>query len=944
MRRTGWPALVGRADELAEVTGILAGGAGIVLLGGEAGIGKTRLVEELVVSAERTVLAGRCARFDEPVPFGPIVDAVRNLENERPVVERAAHRPITGALRRYLPEIADWLPPEPREIGDAPSDRHTVFRAFAELLRCVGPVLLIIEDAQWADEQTRRLLRYLSGDVTGQVSAVVTYRPEEVDGEHPLARPGNPGPAVAHVRLGPLTPGQVHELASAIAGTHRVSGELARELFRLSGGNPLVVKELLRAKRHPVTGWDSSELFDVPQTVADTMRARTAALRSDAKLVVDCTAVLDSKTGPGSITTEVLTAVTGLPPDAVRAGLVAAVEANVLTGTAEGGYGFRHAVARRAVYEAIPGPRRETLHRRAFDAIEGTAAELAEHARHGGLAREYGRYAELAADEAIAQGDGIVAVRALLRLAVRPGTGPADLDRIAGKIGEVAPYCDDRVEAIRVLERTLALPGLADRCRGLVRTSLGQLLLRQVGGVEAGRLALIRAAAELADFPELAARTGSYLAKPLYGATPLAAHLPWMRKVDAAIRRADDTPGTTFLLANNVGSWLDIGDPHGWSLLARLPEAPRTDEEQRDVERAYNNAADACAWTGRYRDGLRLIGMAFGCSTAGGQKQRVASRSTKLHLDWLIGAWDGLAARAGKLRAGHPEIHGISSEASMVLGFLAAAKGDWTEASALFGELRLDRPENLSAPIVLAGYGGLVRLSLAREQFAEAAAHADRAVEFLRHKGIWAWAGEVAAGAAEAYCRAGRADDARVLAGELAASLPGIDAPAAATALRVCRAVVHEADGEHTRAREEFDAASRDYDGFPAPYFAAQCAEQAAAAGICAGDEEATARLSEVAARFEALGATRDAARCRHRLRAAGGFTPSRRGRNGYGRSLSPREAHVAELLAKGHTNREISEVLLISVRTVEQHVARVLRKLDVDSRGAVRESALVGR
>ncbi|WP_238547001.1 response regulator transcription factor [Saccharopolyspora erythraea] len=91
--------------------------------------------------------------------------------------------------------------------------------------------------------------------------------------------------------------------------------------------------------------------------------------------------------------------------------------------------------------------------------------------------------------------------------------------------------------------------------------------------------------------------------------------------------------------------------------------------------------------------------------------------------------------------------------------------------------------------------------------------------------------------------------------------------------------------------------------------------------------------MGELADRYAELGATRDAARCRHLLRSHGTTTPSRRGRRGYGNELSPREQDVARLLAGGRTNREIAEALFLSRRTVEQHVARVLRKLGAASR-----------
>ncbi|MER7399790.1 helix-turn-helix transcriptional regulator, partial [Streptomyces sp. NPDC000151] len=116
-------------------------------------------------------------------------------------------------------------------------------------------------------------------------------------------------------------------------------------------------------------------------------------------------------------------------------------------------------------------------------------------------------------------------------------------------------------------------------------------------------------------------------------------------------------------------------------------------------------------------------------------------------------------------------------------------------------------------------------------------------------------------------------------------------------------------------------------------------AEASARCRLSAGDRKAAEAIAELADTFAELGATRDAARCRRVLRGNGVVTPSRRGRRGYGDALSPREREVARLVALGHTNREIADVLFLSPRTVEQHVAKVLRKLGVASRAEVADA-----
>lgn len=136
-----------------------------------------------------------------------------------------------------------------------------------------------------------------------------------------------------------------------------------------------------------------------------------------------------------------------------------------------------------------------------------------------------------------------------------------------------------------------------------------------------------------------------------------------------------------------------------------------------------------------------------------------------------------------------------------------------------------------------------------------------------------------------------------------------------------------------------YDQAAIRYQQLPMPYPASRARESAALCRLAAGDRPAIAELTGVAEAYERLGATRDAGRCRHQLRAHGAWAPSQRGRRGYGRQLSPREREVARMLANGRANREIADELFLSPRTVEQHVAKVLRKLGVRSRTEIAQT-----
>ncbi|MGI5470884.1 helix-turn-helix transcriptional regulator [Streptomyces sp. CA-132043] len=194
-----------------------------------------------------------------------------------------------------------------------------------------------------------------------------------------------------------------------------------------------------------------------------------------------------------------------------------------------------------------------------------------------------------------------------------------------------------------------------------------------------------------------------------------------------------------------------------------------------------------------------------------------------------------------------------------------------------------------------------------------------------------------------ALVRSGRGGEAAALGEEFAGAAAGIDAPLAEAAAEVCRGVVACARERYGEAVAAFGRARDGYAALPRPYSAARAAEAAARCRLAAGDRGAAGAVAELADVFAGLGATRDAARCRRVLRGNGVVTPSRRGRRGYGDELSPREREVARLVALGHTNREIADVLFLSPRTVEQHVAKVLRKLGVTSRAGVTGASVGG-
>jgi DNA-binding CsgD family transcriptional regulator len=301
-------------------------------------------------------------------------------------------------------------------------------------------------------------------------------------------------------------------------------------------------------------------------------------------------------------------------------------------------------------------------------------------------------------------------------------------------------------------------------------------------------------------------------------------------------------------------------------------------------------------------------------------------------LDFARGRWDGIAerARAFESEEGHG---GQTLVARLVRGVHALAEGRKDAAGdELADVLEIAEREGAWSEMAYAA-GGLARIRLDGSEPAGALEVASRALDILCSKGIWAWCTEVVGPTVEALLALGREDDAAALVKEMAGGLKGYDAPAAKAALGGCRAMVALAQGNEAAASRTFADAERMWRALPNPYHAARLLETRSTALHGSKVELAHKLQLRALEEYEALGAAGEAARLRGRLRAQGVAFGHRRGRRGYGDELSPREREIAAFVALGHTNREIAERLYLSVRTVDAHVARVLRKVGARTR-----------
>jgi DNA-binding SARP family transcriptional activator/tetratricopeptide (TPR) repeat protein len=506
--------LVGRERELAALRaawrGSRAGGRRLVLVAGEAGIGKTRLTSELAREAhdEGTVLHGACHE-EESLSYRPFVEALRHYVRGAALDwAQLARTPGAGELARLIPELAAVLRAEPAtRPSDPETRRYLMFEAVSELLTEAStraPLMLVLDDLHWADPATLHLLRHVMR--APQVAAlliVATYRDADIDARHPLAalladlrRDG----LFERISLDGLNERGVAELIASHAG-HAAPPGIVATVYEQTAGNPFFVEEVMR---HLIeTGvlferegrWASALTADeigVPEGVKDVLTSRLGRLSGDCRAALAQAAVLGRE-----CSFDVLCAMAVLDEDALIPALEEAVAAQLIVEAdrASGpAYAFTHALVRETLYGALSSPRRQRLHAAAARAIEQTGpyAPVAELAHHWSCAGDRGRAlaatvaAATAADRRYAHDEAMRHYERALELwdAVAEPERHAGIDRVelGVRAGEAASVLGEPERAARLTEETMKRVDRAqDPMRaGVLAARLGRY--RWIGG------------------------------------------------------------------------------------------------------------------------------------------------------------------------------------------------------------------------------------------------------------------------------------------------------------------------------------------------------------------------------------------------------------------------------------------------------------------------------
>ena len=467
--------LIGRDAELEQLSsqlGIRASGGRAaeqavhsMLVAGDAGVGKTRVLMALrdaAIEAEWQVVAGHCLDLaDSSLPYLPFSEILGRVMADQPdVAARVLEQHPT--LARLQP--GRRIRSSETASGDQALDRGNVYDAFGDLLAAVAehaPVLVVVEDAHWADESTRDMLSYLFSRPVPGVSLVVSYRSDDLHRRHPLRRQAAEWMrlrGVDRLQVEPLHDDDVRLLVRALHPSTMSEAEYVSIVDRAEG-NPFFIEELVGA------AWSGQ----VPGELADVLLVHLDRLDETTRTVTRLVSVAGRQVGHA-----LLAAVSDLGSAELEAALRNAVEAHVLVASRGGTYAFRHALLGEAVYDDLLPGERTRLHAAFASALGegravGTAAELAQHARRADDRPVAIRASIEAGEEALAVGGPSEAASHFLdalELIDTSRTPVPDVDphALARRCAEALVAAGRVPKAVKVLRARLATPAARRLC------------------------------------------------------------------------------------------------------------------------------------------------------------------------------------------------------------------------------------------------------------------------------------------------------------------------------------------------------------------------------------------------------------------------------------------------------------------------------------------------
>ncbi|MGW7056099.1 ATP-binding protein [Streptomyces sp. NPDC054887] len=931
--------LAGREKELERLMTALKDLPSVVLVQGEAGIGKSQLISAsvpLLRSRGVRVAQGACHPLREPFPYHALAEPVRSLCLLSP--DLVPHLPGGHTLIPLVPDMKHRLPSPPvgGEAATTPA-LLPLLAAVRALLEAASPVVLVVEDLHWSDEASQELLLLLTRNMPAGAGLVISYREEDLPVPGPVlgsAYTRSSGVNGLELHVKPLDQAAVHTISAHVLGRD-LPREISGHLYSRSEGVPRIVwEDVATLQERETEAWTMNPAavrdLAVPRAFAETFTARVRRLPPDGLAVVRAAAVLASP-----FEQSVVTEVAGLSTERGAEGLTAALVSGILHEVAPMSYAFRRALGCRTVYGDIPGPSRQTLHRRAVSVLwsrpKPPLAQIARQARSLGDSDMWIRQATTAADQAISQGDTGTAVSSLYEILENSDMQTGQLGHAALMLARIAFHRTEYRTICRALRRVLTAPALPSAVQGEIRLYLALLVVNH-GGEAGGHRDLVQAIEHLQSRPELLARAQSALALREMTRSDEDARR-WLALAEQAARDSGDSVAVSAARTARLTLSATSAEPDVWEAVERLPRQVTDPQLAADTNRTLHNVGTVALRLGHDERAERLLSDSRDMASFHGNAMlECYSRASLLELDWWTGNWHGLEQRLTTLCQDYPEMAVSRNARAVVVGCLALTRGE--QPRALHHLRTASEKGGLYAS--LWAKAAVARVHLAEGEAGEARSLTARALKELGTEHQWWQACGLVPVAVEAAMACGQPENAAGIVTRFEQVAEGRDVPAAEAELKEARAHVLRGTDE-VRAAAEFGRASTLWQALGRPYQAALATERQADALLAAGSPGmAGTQLRTVIETYGRLEATSDVARCERVLREMGQVSPRPRGRRSYGSRLSPREVEVARLVAQGASNRDIARALFLSPRTVEHHVTKVLRKLDVSDRHGV--------
>lgn len=937
-----------------------AGEGRILLVGGDAGIGKTRICHELrheAAARKLRVIEGRCSAAETGVPLGPFMDALRF---------RLAHGEGTAAVR-ILGPLLDQLAPLFPELESAatsaseanPSGEGVFERIFEviERLSALDPLLFIIEDLHWADSTSLELIHYLSGRIRRtRALLLITYRSDEV-----LARPEVRSllaslareRRVREVCLLPLSDREVDEMIRCMLGED-VDPTVAEAVNRRSYGNPFFVEELLMSisdgqkLSRPGNGEAALRAGPLPSSIRELMLGRFSMLGESASSAMAAASVLGR-----SFTFELLEATTGIDEASLLNTVEKLIENHVLVevATPKGDrYAFRHPLTREVAYGSLIARKRRMLHRRVAEAIESQAEAgdaptydaLAYHFRMAGdlpLARKYSTLAGELAAGLHAWEDAAAHFETALMALEESGGGAGEQADLLEKLMEVAWWKGGAELAWKYGGEALALRETAGDAmkRAVLLRRMAQLQVDEHSDLDRAATRLLEALAVLVDAPQRGEAAMAlndlgriHLAQGEFGKAEAALARGLAMAMEAShaeealalavlgqlsIRRGKIAIGSSRL---DVALELSKDDPLPLDRAATLYNtAIRTLVRAREDARAREWVAEASArMEAEGEHALVSLYKAYGAALEEGPGTGEAILTIRQAVDELRLARRPEIRDALRLLGNIYRLHGE----------VEAARRAYEESTALGDQ---------SAEL------GMALLELATGNAGDACKTFQRFLE-SRNPGDLLSRLRLLPLQAEACLALGNSAGAEDAVRELERAVPESDFVAGPASLAFTVAIQQAAAGDFGAARESFQTSLHAWEQMGDRREAARTKLAWASASILSGDSEAGIPLARSALEmFGSMDAKLEIAKARFLLRSVGirvrssNANESRRsGTNSAGRPLlTRREKMILAELVKGSTNREIGAALGIAEKTVSVHLTHIFSKLGCHTR-----------